>query len=332
MLHVTPPARQDAGQARAPAEVGSCQASRGHDQDEMQENLLQDCQLAEGDGMDAPTRIVSALEGAEALDRLARPLAKAAGRVTSSTPVKNALSGTWLGHPLHPLLTDVPIGTWLAAAVLDVVGGRSSQRAAQRLVGLGVLAALPTATTGWSDWSDTYGAEQRIGVAHALGNVGALLLQSASYVARRAGHRGRGRLLSAAAMGAMGASAYLGGHLSFVRAVGVNHTAFEHPVDDWTDVAALEELETGKPVRGSAGDIAVVLVRQDEQVCALSATCVHAGGPLDEGELVDGGLRCPWHGSTFRLSDGVVLRGPATVPQPRYEVRVEGGRVQVRSA
>ncbi|MGH9072331.1 MAG: Rieske (2Fe-2S) protein, partial [Acidimicrobiales bacterium] len=135
------------------------------------------------------------------------------------------------------------------------------------------------------------------------------------------------------ALGIMTAAGYLGGHLSFNRGVGVNHTAFEEAVAEWTDVAALAELASDKPVRVVAGGVPVVLVRQGgEQVYALSATCVHAGGPLDEGEVVDGCLRCPWHASAFRLSDGKVMRGPAPIDQPAWEVRVEGERVQVRTA
>lgn len=276
--------------------------------------------------------LIRKLGSVDSLDRLARPLAKAAAKATKPTPVKNALSGTWLGHPLHPMLTDVPIGTWTAAAVLDVVGGRACAGAARRMVGLGVLAAAPTAAAGWSDWSDTYGPDQRVGVAHALGNLAAVLLQSVSYLARRRGHRRFGITLSAAGLGTMGAAAYLGGHLSFVRGIGVNHTAFEEPVEDWVDVAAFAELAPGKPVRVVAGGVPVVLVRRDDEVRALSATCVHAGGPLDEGELLDDCLRCPWHGSIFRLRDGTVVRGPATTPQPSWEVRLDDGRVHVRSA
>ncbi len=280
--------------------------------------------------MVVPEQIIQRLEGNESLDRLARPLSKAASRLTQPTVVKNALSGTWLGHPLHPMLTDVPIGSWVAAAALDVLGGRSARKAAQRLVGLGVLAAAPTALSGWSDWSDTYGPEQRVGIAHALGNSSAVLLQSASYLARRRRRHGSGVLLSLAGLGAMGAAAYLGGHLSYVRGVGVNHTAFEQMPTEWTDVAALADLAPGEPVRASAGGAPVVLIRQDDQVHALAATCVHAGGPLDEGEIVDGCLRCPWHGSIFQLADGRVRRGPATTSQPSLETRLEEGRVQVR--
>jgi nitrite reductase/ring-hydroxylating ferredoxin subunit/uncharacterized membrane protein len=276
-------------------------------------------------------RVVREVEDLEALDRAARPLAAAAGRATQPRRVKNALSGTWLGHPLHPMLTDVPIGGWVAAGLLDLAGGAQAARAARCLVGFGVLAAVPTAAAGLSDWSDTYGAEQRVGLVHAAGNLTALSLQVASYLARRRGRRGAGVMLSAAGLGIMAGSAYLGGHLSFTRGVGVNHTAFQDNVADWTHVAMLSELAPDKLMRVMAAGVPVLLVRVGERVSALSATCVHAGGPLDEGELADGCVRCPWHGSMFRLSDGAAVRGPAAGGQPAWQVRVEGEQVQVRA-
>lgn len=172
-------------------------------------------------------QVIERLEDLESLDRLARPLAQAVSRLTRPTTAMNALSGTWLGHPLHPVLTDVPIGSRVAATALELFGGPSAKKAAKQLVGLGVLAAAPTALSGWSDWSDTYGAEQRVGLAHALDNLRAVLWRSASYAAERRGHHRRGLLFSFAGLGAMSGTAYLGGHLSYVRGIGVNHTAFE---------------------------------------------------------------------------------------------------------
>ena len=276
-------------------------------------------------------QLVEALEQQEELDKIGGPLAAAVSSVTSSKPVKNLLSGTWLGHQLHPMLTDVPIGLWLAAGLVDVLGGRSGAAASRRLVGLGVLAALPTAATGASDWAETVEGEQRVGVIHAAYNVTGVLLQTASYVARARNHRGRGVALSAAALGGVLAGGYLGGHLAFARGVGVNHTAFEDRTSDWTDVGALEELSAGSPKRVDGGGTPVVLVREGDRVHALSATCTHAGGPLDEGEVRDGCIVCPWHGSTFHLDDGSIVRGPATIDEPVWEVRVDAGRVAVRA-
>ena len=282
--------------------------------------------------VDALDEVVKRIEAAEALDRLGKPLAAAVSRATRPALVKNALSGTWLGHQLHPLLTDLPIGSWVAATMLDFTGRGGGRRAARRLVGFGTLAAIPTALAGASDWSETYGPEQRDGVVHALANLTAVSLQAGSYLARRRGRAAAGAALSVGGLGLMTAAAYLGGHLTYIRGVGVNHAAFQEDVTEWTDVGALTDLPPGQPVAATAGGVPVVLVRGDDEVYALSATCVHAGGPLAEGTLVDGSLRCPWHGSVFRLCDGKALRGPAATAQPTWQVRVEDKRVQVRSA
>ncbi len=284
------------------------------------------------DVQDSVGRAVRRIEATKALDRIGAPLAAAVSQATRPTPVKNALSGTWLGHHLHPLLTDVPIGSWVAAAMLDITGSETDGRAARRLIGFGALAAVPTAMAGASDWADTYGPEQRDGLIHALANLTAVSLQAASYLARRRGSTRAGTALSAGGLALMTAAAYLGGHLSYIRGVGVNHTAFQELTTKWTDVGALADLPQGKPVAAKAAGVPVVLVRRDDGVYALSGTCVHAGGPLAEGSLADGSLRCPWHGSVFRLSDGKALRGPAATAQPAWQVRLEGGRVQVRSA
>jgi len=276
-------------------------------------------------------QLVKRLEDAKDLDRLSRPLADLVGRATRPDTVKSALSGTWLGHQLHPMLTDLPIGAWVMAAALDWTTGRPGAKAARRLVGLGVLAALPAAATGASDWSEIDAPEQRVGLVHALSNLTATALQSSSWLARRRGRRLTGMALSTAGLGVTLGAAYLGGHLSFIRGVGVNHTAFDDTVTEWTDVAAVSELSPDKPVRASAGGVPVMLVHHNGTVHALSATCVHAGGPLDEGEIVDGCIRCPWHSSRFALADGKVVRGPAASDEPAWEVRVDEGRVYVRS-
>lgn len=282
--------------------------------------------------MSIQQELLERIESEERLDGVSRPLADLAGRATASDAIKNLLSGTWLGHQVHPMLTDLPIGAWVMASALDWTTGKSSAKAAKRLVALGVLTAIPTAASGASDWSETYGGEQRIGVVHALSNVAGLVMQSASWVARRRGHRFTGMALSTVGLGATLGGAYLGGHLSFIKGVGVKHTAFEESVSDWTDVAALADLSPDQPMRVTAGGVPVMLVQHHGEVHALSATCVHAGGPLDEGEVVDGCIRCPWHASRFELDGGKVVRGPASMDQPSWEIRVEGDRISVRSA
>ncbi|MFF2509439.1 Rieske 2Fe-2S domain-containing protein [Streptomyces sp. NPDC058067] len=278
-------------------------------------------------------KLTEEVEGLTALDGASRQAAGWVARATRSDAVKNALSGTWLGHQLHPMLTDIPIGAWTMASVLDLTAGSAGAASARRLVGIGLIASGPAAWTGASDWSDTYGATQRVGLVHALLNVTASAVQASSWIARRRGRRGLGIALTGAGLCVTACSAYLGGHLSLSRGVGVNHTAFQPAVEDWTDVAAVSDIGDGEPLRVTAVGVPVVLVRHEGVLYALSATCTHAGGPLDEGRIVDDGcIRCPWHGSVFRLTDGKVTRGPAAVDEPRWEVKTDGGRVHVRSA
>jgi nitrite reductase/ring-hydroxylating ferredoxin subunit/uncharacterized membrane protein len=276
-------------------------------------------------------RLTAAIERADALDTVGGPVSAFVKKATRPRPVKNLLSGTWLGHALHPVLTDVPIGFWTAATVLDLTAGERGARAARRMVGFGILGSAPTAIAGASDWSETHGAASRVGLVHALLNGVASLLQIASWVSRARGNRSLGVRLSLVAFGLTTASAYLGGHLSLVRGTGVNHTAFETAEEQWFDVAAADALRDDVPMRVMADGVPVMLVRQRGTVWALSATCTHAGGPLDEGMLVDGCVKCPWHGSEFRLDQGTVQRGPASVAEPTWDVKVADGRVAVRS-
>jgi nitrite reductase/ring-hydroxylating ferredoxin subunit/uncharacterized membrane protein len=281
-----------------------------------------------------PTRALRALEEFDGLDGVADWTSKQwRNLLNDKRPLKDLLSGTPLGHALHPVLSDVPIGTWTSALVLDLVGGDDSEDAADLLVLTGLLAAGPTALSGWSDWADsTVGNEpiSRVGLVHALSNATAIGLFGASLVARRSGSRGAGKLLGLAGAGALGLGGFLGGHLSYVQGVGVDNTAFESRAGDWTD-AASTDLAEGEPQVASVEGAEVLLVRQGERVYALANTCSHRGGPLNEGELVDGCVECPWHGSRFRLDDGGVVQGPATTPQPAYDVREENGRIQVRA-
>lgn len=272
------------------------------------------------------------LENDKRLDAVAEKVAEIVGKVVPPGPVKDALSGTWLGHAAHPVMTDIPIGAWTSATALDLIGGKESEVAARRLIGLGVLAALPTAMSGFSDYSDTVGAERRVGITHAAFNVAALALFGASYSARRRGSNLKGKSLSLLGMGAATAGAYLGGHLSLDMGVGVDHTAYEAGPGDWTPAVPESEVEDGKLTKVEVDGVAIMLTRHGGRVCALSDRCTHAGGPLSEGTIEDGTVKCPWHGSVFSLENGSVEQGPARAPQPSYETRVIEGRVELRSS
>ena len=276
--------------------------------------------------------LIERIEHMEALDHLSGPVIGLIGKAVRPTKVRNCLSGTKLGHPAHPMLTDLPIGAWASATVLDVFGGRSSRRAADMLVRFGVLTALPTAASGLNDWSDTYGPETRIGLAHAGLNTSALAIYCLSARARKRGHRVRGKLLGLVGFGTVIAGSYLGGHLSFSKGTNVNRTAWESRPEDWTPVLAEADLADGEHRRVDAGGTAVLLWRHDGQLSAISATCSHMGGPLDEGEFADGCVTCPWHGSIFRLRDGGIERGPACVSQPTFVTRINAGQIEVRAA
>jgi nitrite reductase/ring-hydroxylating ferredoxin subunit/uncharacterized membrane protein len=251
------------------------------------------------------------LEEAEALDQPAGKLADLVHTATRPRLVKNALSGTWLGHRFHPLMVPLPIGFWTGALVFDLLATRRARWAADVLVGSGVAAAVPTAAAGLADWSDTVGGARRVGLVHLSFNTLALLSYSSSLVARLLGRRKAGVGLSLVGATAITVGGYLGGHLSYVQAVGVERKAFAGGPDDWTAVLDAGELEEGSPRVVKAGDTEVMLYREGNRLHALWATCTHEGGPLAEGRFEDGCVQCPWHGSTFRLADGKVVRGPA---------------------
>ena len=274
--------------------------------------------------------LVDAIEHFDRLDGVASAIAKAVGKAVQPRPVRNTLSGTSLGHPLHPVLTDFPIGAWTMATLLDNVGGPASEPAADILVAVGIATAVPTAAAGLNDWSDTQGKSRRVGLVHAVANGSALCLFSSSAVARASGNRTIGKALGLAGFGVLMFGGFLGGHLSFSNAVNVNKTAGRTGPKEWTPVMAESELADGEHRKVDAGKVSVLLYRSGSGILALDSVCSHMSGPLDEGTFADGCVTCPWHGSTFRLGDGHIVRGPATTPQPRYEARVNDGQIEVR--
>jgi nitrite reductase/ring-hydroxylating ferredoxin subunit/uncharacterized membrane protein len=271
------------------------------------------------------------LEEAEALDEPADKLAKVVGPAVRPRLVKNALSGTWLGHRFHPLLVPLPIGFGTGALLFDLLATRRARWAADVLVGSGIAVAVPTAAAGLSDWADAEPEGRRVGLVHLSCNTLALACYSASLVARLLGRRKAGVGLGLAGAVAISAGGYLGGHLSYVQAVGVEKRRFADGPTTWTAVLDTADLEEGQPRVVRAGDTDVLLYREGSRVHALWARCTHELGPLAEGTFADGCVTCPWHGSTFRLADGKVVRGPAAASQPVYEARVTDGKVEVRA-
>jgi nitrite reductase/ring-hydroxylating ferredoxin subunit len=275
-------------------------------------------------------RFPDAVESAAFLDAPADALMRAINAAVPAGPAKDALSGTWLGHAVHPALTDLPIGFWTSAWMLDLIGGRRSANAARMLVGLGIASAIPTAATGASDWADTAAPEKRVGLVHATANSIALACYVVSFVHRVRGRRAKGVAWGWAGAAAATAGGALGGHLVQALGIGVDHAVFDDGPESWTAAGSALDLAEGRPVVVRADGTDVVIVQDGDRLLALADRCTHRGGPLHEGDVVLGCIECPWHQSRFRLEDGEVAKGPATRPQPRYEARIVEGVVEVR--
>lgn len=248
--------------------------------------------------------------------------------------VADVLHGTWIGHPLHVILTDIPLGCWSAAMIFDVVhaitGSRDWRTAADASIALGLLGAVGAAATGFTDWHQIDPPARRIGLVHGLMNTVGAGLFAASLVLRRRRARRTGEVLSTLGMAMAMVSARLGGHLVYSEQIGVDHAAGRTLPDDFTAVLGEDELREGQMRRVEHEGTPILLVRQSGAVFALAETCSHLGGPLAEGTLGANSVQCPWHGSCFALDDGRVLNGPAVHPQPCLEVRLRNGQIEVR--
>jgi len=274
---------------------------------------------------------------AQRLDPAARTLTAVVRRRVGTGPRADALHGVWLGQPVHPALTGLPMGFWTSAAVLDFVPG--SERAARALIALGLAGSVPAAAAGLADWSALHREQQRVGLAHGAASAGAWTLFAGSLLARVAGREASGRVLALGGLATLTAGAYLGRHLAFPLGAGASHAeSVSHLAPlGWHDLCRIYDLPDGRVTRRQLGYLSLAVVRQGSDVLVLADRCAHLGGPLHQGTL--GGaagepcLTCPWHGSTYRLSDGAVVHGPATARQPAFDSRIaEGGIVQVRPA
>lgn len=250
--------------------------------------------------------------------------------------VKDVLNGVWLGHPLHPVLTDIPVGAWSMAALFDALDtmtpSDASRTAASVCVNVGLAGAVAAAITGLTDWSDTNGESRRVGLVHGLLNLTAAGLYAASAIARSRRQDDAGRSTAYAGYALASVSAYLGGDLVYHRQIGVDHAVDVSLPDGFTRVLAESELPEGAARKVMVGDAAVLLARRGGRICALADRCAHQGGPLSEGELDETSVTCPWHGSRFALEDGSILNGPSTFPQPCFEARVTDGFIEVRQS
>lgn len=253
----------------------------------------------------------------------------------SGKKIKNFLHGTWAGHPLHVILTDVPLGAWTAGIVFDgleVITGREEfATAADGCIAIGLAGALGAAVTGITDWQDVDPPARRIGLVHAALNVAGVTMFAGSLITRRKS-RSRGRGLAALGYVIATAAARFGGNLVYEQRIGVDRTASQEFPRDFVPVLQESDLPEGRPVRAEHNGIPILLVRQGERILATAETCSHLGGPLSEGKLEGDTIQCPWHGSRFLLEDGRVIDGPAVHPLPCLEARVRNRQIEVRQA
>jgi nitrite reductase/ring-hydroxylating ferredoxin subunit len=282
--------------------------------------------------------ILDRVADAATFDKAIEPARRAVDAALRPQALKDLLHGTWLGHPLHPVLVHVPVGSWLSAGLLDAIP--PLRPAATVLIGTGVAAAVPASLSGAADWSEQEIGVRRLGALHAVANSAALVLYAGSLVARGKGRGALGRVLSYAGLGIATGSAAIGGHMSYAQSSGAAHSAAAARAltRDWIDLGPLDDLPEGRPAlrTGKAGSVAVPLaaVRRGATVDVFIGACAHLSGPLYEGAVEDvrghDCLVCPWHGSAFDLDSGAPRHGPAANSQEKLEVRMEAGRVMAR--
>ena len=273
-----------------------------------------------------------------AFDKAIEPARTAVQAVLKPGLLKDALHGTWLGHPLHPVLVQVPVGSWTSAGLLDAVP--PLRPAATVLIATGVAVSVPAAMSGAADWSEQEIGVRRLGALHAVSNVAALGLYVGSLVARAKGRGTLGRVLSYTGLGIATGSAAIGGHMSYAQSSGASHaaTAARALTSDWIDLGPLDDLPEGRPALrtgdGSGVSVPLAAVRRGGRVDVFVGACSHLAGPLYEGSVEEvrghACLVCPWHDSAFDLENGEPRRGPAANPQEKLEVRMEAGRVMAR--
>lgn len=243
----------------------------------------------------------------------------AAGRRT----IKDLLHGRPLGHPLHPPLTDIPVGAWSVATIadlLDIAGLPQFRATAGHAIAVGAIGALGAALTGLADWSDTTDEPRRLGTAHALLNTAALSAFGFSLLLRKRGAQNLGRAAAFAGYATMATAAFIGGELSFGMQLGVKHTAEPiEPPAEYVPLLPQASLTPGSMQAANLLGISLLVTSDGADIHSVSGVCTHRGAALAEGTQEGDCVRCPWHGSRFRLRDGAVVEGPATFPLARFE-------------
>lgn len=284
------------------------------------------------------------VSGQSWMDPLAKWIQKLVGSIYGSLgPVgrqlKDIAHGTAvLRHPLHPALTDAPLGAWLVGVIADYLALRTHivpTQAGDIALLVGVVAAAGAVLTGYTDFHETYGLERRAALFHGLVMTLVILIEAVSLLLRwLAGPEVHGLAVGLATVGLLLAmfGMYLGGHVVYGFGTMINRNAFAEPSTKPVAVGVPSDFVEGGMKRVQARSVAVLVTRLGGKLYAISATCSHAGGPLDEGKLDGDVVTCPWHGSRFCVRDGAVRGGPATFTQPAFIVEEADGKVTVRAA
>ena len=243
-----------------------------------------------------------------------------------------------LGHPLHPAVTDIPLGAWTVAVAADLIHYAVPSlptAVGDVALGFGLVGALGSAITGYTDHHETFGHERRVATLHGLVMTVVVVIMLVSLGVRwKGGADMHGLAVGLAAAGLLIGlfGAYLGGHLTFAIGTMVNRNAFAEGPEEFIEVGAASAVPEGALKLMQAGPMPVLVTRVEGELYAIANTCSHAGGPLDEGTLDGDVVTCPWHGSRFCVRDGRVEGGPATFPQPQLAVRERDGKLEVKLA
>jgi nitrite reductase/ring-hydroxylating ferredoxin subunit/uncharacterized membrane protein len=289
---------------------------------------------------DLSEKIESSITNSSLVKKISGPIDGLLNRMFQTgilRPLKLFLNGTWIGHPLHPVLKDIPVGAWTFTVIFDLAGllfkVPSFGVAASVTTAVGIAGALGAAVAGLMDWMDVDPPEKSVGAVHAILNVTATLIFAAYLVMR---WQGQWQLswatcvVGLAGYLLMTIGATLGGAMVYRMGVMINRNAYRNGPADFREAIAASELAEGQMVRVEVEGQPILMVKSGSTICAIGAVCSHYGAPLNEGTIEGGAVRCPWHGSRFALEDGSVREGPTCTPVPSYEVRVVNDQVELK--